>query len=302
MRITNNMVTGSIMTELQQLETQQSSLQTEVSSGLAVTQPSDNPQTFSQVIELQGQSNQLQQFDANATQALNVANASYAGLSSLQQIYDRASQLGALGTSAVDGTSQQAHATEVDQLIQQAVQVGNTQLGSSYLFAGTADSSPPIAATTNASGTITAVSYAGNSGATPIPISETSTVVPGTSGETNSGIADFINNLISLRDALQSGGATGISAANSNLSASEDVITTAVADNGAVQARIQSDQTQQQALASQDATMISNAADADLPTLMVQLNQAQLAYQAALQSSASVMHLSILNYINLSST
>ena len=48
--------------------------------------------------------------------------------------------------------------------------------------------------------------------------------------------------------------------------------------------------------------MISNAADADLPTLMVQLNQAQLAYQAALQSSASVMHLSILNYINLSST
>jgi flagellar hook-associated protein 3 FlgL len=299
MRITNNMVTSSIMTELQQLETQQSSLQTEVSSGLAVTQPSDNPQAFSQVIELQGQSDQIQQFDANATQALNVANASYAGLSSLQQIYDRASQLGTLATSAVDGTSQQAYATEVDQLIQQAVQVGNSQLGGSYLFAGTADSSPPISAATDASGTITAVSYAGNSGTTPIPISATSTVVPATSGETNSGIADFINNLISLRDALQSGDATGIGTANTNLSSSEDVITTAVADNGAIQARIQSDQTQQQAMATQDSTMISNAADADLPTTMVQLNQAQLAYQAALQSSASVMHLSILNYINL---
>ena len=37
MRITNNMVTSSIMTELQDLETQQSSLQSEVSSGIAVT-------------------------------------------------------------------------------------------------------------------------------------------------------------------------------------------------------------------------------------------------------------------------
>jgi len=299
MRITNNMVTSSIMTELQDLETQQSSLQSEVSSGIAVTQPSDNPEAFSQVVELQSQSNQLQQFDTNATQALNVSSASYAGLSSLQQLYDRASQLGTLGTSAVDGTSQQAYATEVDQLVQQAVQVGNSQLGNSYLFAGTADSAPPFVAATDSSGTITSVSYAGNSGTTAIPISQTSTVSPGTSGETNSGIATFINSLISLRDALQSGDSAGISTANSALTSSEDVITTAVADNGAIQARIQSDQTQQQAMSTQDSTMISNDADADLPTTMVKLNQAQLAYQAALQSSASVMHLSILNYIEL---
>jgi flagellar hook-associated protein 3 FlgL len=299
MRITNNMVTGSIMTELQQLETQQSNLQTEVSSGLAVTQPSDNPEAFDQVLQLEGQSAQLQQYGTNATQALNVANASYSGLNSLQQIYDRATQLGTLGSSAVDATSQQSYATEVDQLVQQAVQVANSQLGGSYLFAGTANATAPFVAATDGNGQITSVAYAGNSGTTPIPISENTTVSPSTSGATNEGIGALINNLIALRTALQSGDTAGVSNATNALGASDDIITTAVADNGAIQARIQSDQTQQQAIATQDASMISTAADADLPTTVTKLNQAQLAYQAALQSASSVMHLSILNYINL---
>jgi flagellin-like hook-associated protein FlgL len=37
--------------------------------------------------------------------------------------------------------------------------------------------------------------------------------------------------------------------------------------------------------------------DADLPTTVVKLSQAQTAYQAALQSAVNVMQLSILNYL-----
>jgi flagellar hook-associated protein 3 FlgL len=299
MRITNNMVTSSMVSEMQQLETQQSTLQSEVASGLAVTQPSDNPQAFGQVIELQGQNAQLEQYGDNANQAMNVANASYSGLNSLQQLYDTASQQGTLGSSATNSTTQQGYATEVDQLIQQAVQVGNTQLDGSYIYAGTADSTPPFVTTENSQGQIASVQYVGNSDTTPIPISQNATVSAGTSGATNSGIADFINNLVSLRDALQSGDAASINSANTALTPSEDVITTAVADNGAVQARIGSDQTEQQATAIQNETMISDASSVNLPTTEVQLSQNQLAYQAALQSASSIMHLSILNYINL---
>jgi len=299
MRITNNMVTSSMVSEMQQLETQQSTLQSEVASGLAVNQPSDNPQAFGQVIELQGQNEELQQYGDNANQAMNVANASYSGLNSLQQLYDTASQQGTLGSSAIDSNTQQGYATEVDQLIQQAVQVGNAQLDGSYIYAGTADSTPPFVTTENSQGQIASVQYVGNSDTTPIPISQNATVSAGTSGATNSGIADFINNLVSLRDALQSGDAGSISAANTALAPSEDLITTAVADNGAVQARIGSDQTEQQATAIQNETMISDASSVNLPTTEVQLSQNQLAYQAALQSASSIIHLSILNYINL---
>ena len=44
--------------------------------------------------------------------------------------------------------------------------------------------------------------------------------------------------------------------------------------------------------------MISDASSADVVQTMVQLNQAQTAYQAALQSGAKIMQLSILNYLS----
>jgi flagellar hook-associated protein 3 FlgL len=300
MRITDNMVSSSLLNQIQQLTSQQSQLQTEVGSGLAVTQPSDNPAVFGQVVELQSQNQQEAQFSNNANQALDLANASYSGLQSLQSIYDRASQLGALGGNGATGaSSQQSYADELDQLIQQSVQLGNSQLGSQYLYAGTAVSTPPFTAATDSTGTITGVTYGGNAAQAPIPISSTAAVSPATSGATNAGMATFINSMISLRDALNSGDATAINTATTNLSSSEDTITGAVAENGAVQARIQSVQTQQQANTTELNTLIGNDTNADLPSTIVKLNQAQLAYQAALQSSASIMHISILNYLTL---
>jgi flagellar hook-associated protein 3 FlgL len=302
MRITNNMVTNSILGELQQLETQQSSLQTEVSSGLAVSQPSDDPAAFGQVVQLEDQSNETAQFNKNASQALDLANASYGGLDSLQQIYDRASQLGALGNGTLGNASSSTYADELDQLIQQAVQVANTKLNNTYIYAGTAVSQPPFTTTANGSGQIGSVAYTtapGGDQQASIALSPTSSVSPSTSGATNQGIAGFINNMISLRDALSAGDSSGISTASAALASSDDLITSAVAENGAVQTRIQADQTQQQAYATELNSLISGDTNADLSQTIVKLNQAQVAYQASLQTAASVMHLSLLNYVNL---
>ena len=299
MRITNNMVTNTILGELQQLETQQSSLQTEVSSGLAVAQPSDNPAAFGQVVQLESQSNETAQFGKNADQALNLANASYGGLRSLQQIYDRASQLGALGNGTLGKTASTTYSAELDQLIQQAVQLANTKLNNTYIYAGTAVDQPPFTTTTNGSGQIGSATYVGNSQQAAIALSATSSVSPSTSGATNQGIAGFINSMISLRDALTAGDSSAISTASTDLASSDDLITSAVAENGAIQTRIQADQTQQQASAIELNSLISGDTNADLSQTIVKLNQAQLAYQASLQTAASVMHLSLLNYVNL---
>ncbi|MGH7997054.1 MAG: flagellin [Opitutaceae bacterium] len=299
MRITSTMVTNNMLSELQNLESQQSQLQAEVSSGLAVTQPSDNPAVFGQTIELEGESSQLAQYQQNATDALNTANASYSALDSLQSIFDRASQLGTLGTSVTDATSAGAYGEELDQLIQQAVQVANSQVGGQYLFAGTAVSTVPYTTTTDANGNVTAVAYAGNTQQSSVPISATSTVNPGTSGATNQGIATLLNQMVALADALNGGDSSAIASAAQAMNGSEDVLTDAVAQNGAVQSRIQSDQTQLQSESTEMGNLISDNTNADLPTTIVNLNQAQLAYQAALQTSASVMRLSILNYVYL---
>ncbi len=299
MRITDNMVTNSITSELQQLSAQQSTLQTEVSSGLSVTQPSDNPAAFGQVVELESQSRQLAQYGDNASRALSIVQSSYSGLSSLNQIYNRASELSALGTNGAQTTSDlQGYASELDQLIQQAVQVGNSQFGGEYLFAGTAVTQPPYTTTTNASGQITGVTYVGNSTQASVPLSATSSVAPSTSGVTNTGIASLVNTMIALRDAIQTGDTAGAATAATSLTSAEGVLTDAVAENGAVQARIQSDKTQQQAMATEISSQISTATSADLPTTIVKLNQSQLAYQAALETVSKVMQLSLIDYIH----
>jgi len=298
MRITNNMVTTTVLAELQQLDSQQSSLQAEVSSGLAVTQPSDNPGVFGQVIQEEGQSNQLAQFNQNSTQALSVANASYAGISSLTQIYDRATQLATLGNGTLGSAANAGYSDELDQLIQQAVTVANSQSDGNYLYAGTAVDTPPFTTTTNSNGDITAVTYVGNNSQTAIPLSATSSVSPSTSGATNSGVAAMINNMIAVRDALNSGDSAALATASTNLNNSEGTLSTAAADNGAVQLRIQSEQTQEQSTATEVSSLISSQTDANLPTTITQLNQAQLAYQAAMETAVKVMQLSLTDYIH----
>ncbi|HEY3756991.1 MAG TPA: hypothetical protein VGL42_12645 [Opitutaceae bacterium] len=300
MRITNNMVTNNLINEIQSLNTQQSQLQGQVASGLAVTQPSDNPSAFGQVIELESQNQQLDQYASNATQALQVANSTYEGLNSMSSIYDRATQLGSLATGTNGPNAQQAYATELGQLIQQAVQVANTQIGGTYVFAGTATNAAPFTATTDSNGNITAVNYVGNTNQASIPLSPGTSVAPGSTGATNQGLATMINNMISLQTAMVAGNVPNIDTANQAMISDEDTLTNAVAENGATQARIQSEQTQQTNETTELGTVIANDTSVNLPTTEVNLNQAELAYQAALQTAASVMHLSILNYINLS--
>jgi flagellar hook-associated protein 3 FlgL len=297
MRITNNMVTTSVLAELQQLDSQQSTLQTEVSSGLAVTQPSDDPGVFGQVIQEESQSNQLAQFNQNATQALNVANASYAGITSLTQIYDRATQLATMGDGTLGASANTGYASELDQLIQQAVTVANSQSAGSYLYAGTAVNSPPFTTTADSSGDITAVSYVGNASQTAIPLSAGSSVAPGTSGATNAGFAAMINNMIAVRNALNTNDQNALATASTALDNSETTLSSAAADNGAVQLRIQSEQTQEQSTATEVSSLISNQTSANLPATITELNQAQLAYQAAMETAVKVMQLSLTQYL-----
>ena len=249
-------------------------------------------------LDYENQLSQVQQYAKNATQALTVSQASYSGLQSLNSISNRAGELATLGTGTLGSSAMQSYGTETNQLIEQAVQAANSSFNGVYLYGGTAVSSPPYTVARDASGNITGVTYAGNQSQATIPLSATSGVAASTDGTTNTGIATFINNLVSLRDALNSGDSTAVSNTQAGLTDGENVITSAIATNGGIQTRIQAAQSDQTSQVTNLQSDISSVVDADLPTTIVQLTQAQTAYQAALQSAVSSMQLSILNYIH----
>jgi len=302
-----------MLNQYNSLAAKQYTLQNEVSSGLAVQAPSDNPTAMENTLDYNAQKAAQNQYSANIGTLQSRANVIYGALQTLQTV---SSRVGEIATSAGSATASSSdlnnYADEVNKLIQQVVTAANTKDPSTgqYLFGGTASGTAPYTTTTDANGNITSVTYNGNSSVnqTEIGAGQTTSVdIPGantgSSGarglitDSQSG-ADFLNHLIALRNDLQSGNTTSISGTDTtNLQKDENNIAYQVANNGVLQNQLTAASTFATNRVQSLDTMVSNVSSADLMQTMVQLNSAQTAYQAALESGAKIMQMSILNYL-----
>ena len=297
MRIATNSVSDSIVRQIQSLSSQQARLQNQVSTGQRIFQAEDDPSAVGRVLNLETEQRQIAQYTRNTDRALELSQATFSGLQGIKKVSDRATEIGTLGSGATSPDAMRAYASEVGQLIEQALQLANTKLGNDYLYAGTAVDAPPFVATRDASGQITSVAYAGNAARTDIPLSSSSSIAPGTTGDTNLGLRDFLNHLVSLRDGLTAADTAAVTTAQTGLIGTEDELVSALGEHGGIQSRIEANQAQQKDLATSLESLVSKETDADLPTTIVKLNQTQTAYQAALQSAANIMRISLLDYI-----
>jgi len=297
MRVATNTVDSNIISQIQQLSAQQVQLQNEVSTGLRITNPSDDPAAYSRVLSDNSQSSAIAQYGSNASAALAVNQATVSSLTQVKSIADRASQVGILGAGTIGPSAMNAYASEVNQLIEQTVQLGNGKFNNNYLFSGTAVTTAPYSVSRDAQGNITSVSYSGNASQSSIPISSTANIAPGSDSTTNQGLTTFMNNLVALRDALNSGNTAAVSTAQTSLLSTENAVINGISELGAVQMRIQINQDQQTSLSQTLGKLVSDETGADLPSTVVKLTQAQNAYQAAIQSAASIMQKSILTYL-----
>ena len=297
MRITNNTLSENIVRQIQQLGSQQAKLQTQVASGQRIFNPEDDPTAVGRVLNLESEQRQIAQYLRNADRALELSQASYSGLQQIKKVSDRASEIGTLGTGAVSADVRQAYASELNQLIEQTLQLTNTKFRNDYLFAGSNVDQTPFTATRDAQGKVVSVAYTGNDERPSIQLSENASIEPGTSGPTNTGLRDFLSSMIALRDALSAGDSPAITSAQDGLIAGEDMLVSALAEHGGLQTRIEANQSQQQDRADNLESLVAGETDADLPSTIVRLNQTQTAYQAALQSAANIMKISLLDYI-----
>jgi flagellar hook-associated protein 3 FlgL len=297
MRVSTNSVSENMVRQIQQLGTQQAKLQNQVATGQRVSQPEDDPAAVGRVLNLETEQRQIARFQANASHALDLSQASYSGIQAIKKVSDRASEIGTLGAGVVSPAAAQAYATEVDQLIEQTVQLANSRFGNDYLYAGTAVGSAPFVAARDSAGKVTSVTYAGDSNRAAIPLSEATNLTPTTDGTTNLGLRDFLNQLVSLRDALNANNTSAVTTVQTSLIGSEDLLVSSLAEHGGVQTRIEATQGQLADRALSLESLVSNETEADLPSTIVKLNQTQTAYQAALQSAANIMKISLLDYI-----
>ena len=298
MRVPTNSNNDQIVSRISDLATNQSLLQSKVATGQRIFTASDDPASMGRILTLQSEQSSLNQYATNTNYALDLSNATYSSLTQIKKISDRIGELSTLADSNQSQSSLDSYASEVDQLISQTAQLANGKLRNDYLFGGTelsGTAAHPAPFELDAStGTY---SYQGSSNQVSVPISANSSITPGTDAATNQQICDLLNHMVALKTAMTAGDSTTITSTRSLLDTDENNLVSAISGQGAIQSRIQIVNTQRTERMESLTSLVSKERDTDMAQTITQLNQASVAYQAALTSASQIMKTSLLDYL-----
>ncbi len=125
------------------LQVRLNKVQNELSSGLAVTQPSDAPDQVSAILQLHVNIQQNQQVQTNLNSIKSEVTTADQNLSSATTILDQVQTLATEGFGLNQTPATRATiASQVQDLMQQMVSLSQTQASGRYIFSGDADQSP----------------------------------------------------------------------------------------------------------------------------------------------------------------
>ena len=305
MRVTSGMTANNAVYNLNQGQNVLNNLQEQVSSGLVVNQPSDNPLTTRQLLALQDQINSGKQTTSNITKGtlmLNVTNTALTGMMDVMGQVKTAAA--AMLNGATDPTSIATATNNLTQLKAQLIDLANTQDGNQYVFGGFKNS-PPFNAAGNFSGTSDALNVQITSG------SQVSTNLSGGnllrggtppvavgSGATAGGSpVDILGSIDALITAISTSNSAGISDGIKNMATAGDQITAAQTDVAGRLTRLTNAQTM---ITNNQNTLESAYGDmqnVDLAKAGVELSQQTTAFNASLAATAKISQLSLLNYM-----
>lgn len=306
-RVTVGSASAASLAGLQAASSSLAALQQQLSTGNQISAPSDDPAGTVRALELRSDLKRNAQYARNASDAtawLSAADTAYGQITDLVQ-KARTLVVQASNTGASTGQSAGSIADQLAALKQAILKLANTTYNNRPIFGGTtagavAFAQDPVTGVVGYQGDPGTVSRAIGDQNT-VQISQTGTQAFGADG---SNLFDLMDKLVAnLRGSGTPTGATAPPDANTltdplgTIDAALGNLTSARAASGAALSRVQAAQTTQ---ATDQVTIKSNLSsiqDIDLADVAVRVNTAQVVYQAALQTTANVRQLSLLNFL-----
>jgi flagellar hook-associated protein 3 FlgL len=287
------------------LGSEQNKALTQLSTGQRISAPSDDAPAMQRILNLRTEKKQNQQFHRNATDGLEKSKVSFSSLEQIKDLLVRASELAAGVNGASSPNEYFAKSSEINQLIEQGLNVGNTKLRGSYLFAADSPENPAFTATRDSQNKITAITYAGSQNDSAIRIGEDTEIKVGSSVPENEKIETVLNKLIALRNAMDAPASATKSETvigmrgqgTDNLDQLENDILSSISRAGTIQYRLETAMRDLEVRYEATEQLISKDADVDFAEATVRLNRSQMAYQAAIQSGAMIQRNSLLDYV-----
>ncbi|HEV3425838.1 MAG TPA: flagellar hook-associated protein FlgL [Paraburkholderia sp.] len=179
MRISTSQYLGMNVQTMDNQQSELSQLYGEISSGVSLSTPSDNPVGAAQAVQLSMQGASLSQYSSNQSSALTTLQSEDSTLSSVTQTLQSVNtQLLSAGDATLNDTNRSAIAATLTQLNATLMTLANAKSpAGNYLFGGFQSASQPF--TQNSAGTVV---YNGDNGVSSAQISDSTSVATGDTG------------------------------------------------------------------------------------------------------------------------
>lgn len=296
MRVGTGFLYQSIQQRIGQLSSGLRALNEKIASGKKSNRPSDNPVAMVNAMQLKTALAQLDQYGHNLNTGTSWLNLSESAVSQTLDLVGRAKEIATqMASSTQTADTRAVAATEVGQLLDQAISLGNTQLGGKYIFAGYRTNTVPFSKVTV--GGIETAQYNGDTSDFRVQIGKSETLTAGKNGQKVLMDSTIFDTLGYLKKALENNDQSSVGAQLDNLTTVENHINNQIADIGAQSNLLDTKQGVINSLNTDLQEKLSQAQDADMAEVTIQFNTKQLTYQAALAAAARIDQLTLLNYM-----
>jgi len=296
MRVTQGMMVRGFLKNLSQNLSTIDKYNTQLGTGKKVSRPSDDPSTTSLQMRLHSEMRRIEQHLENVDAGITWLENTDAALEEAGAVVHRLRDLAVEGANgALDQDALNAIADEVNGLLNHLVQVGNTNIGGKYIFAGTRTLVAPLQAVYDADGNVTGVQYKGDSGSVELEISAGASVRVNTAAPEV--FFDVINAAINLRDRLLAGDHVAVSNSLGEIDAANDLVLRQRSTVGAKVNRLELTKSRLGETALNAERLLSNVESVDVAEVVMKLSLQQTVYEALLNVGSRVIQPTLLDFM-----
>jgi flagellar hook-associated protein 3 FlgL len=258
-----------------------------VSTGKRIVDLSDDPVGLAQSLEIKSTLANIDQVERNISLGKSWLVATEGSLGNVQNLI---SDTKALCVEMVSATKTAAHRQTAAEIVQNSldeiIALANTQVSGRYIFAGSDTDTMPF----EQDG-----SYNGNDSPFAIKVGNDAVIQIGSDG--GAVFRDAVATLTNLINDLKSDDVDGIRASMDSLDMHLKDLSAKVSDVGSKMNRMEIKENILQELTISNTDRLSQIEDADIAEAVMNLKAVEVAYQAALASSAQIMELSLVDYL-----
>lgn len=295
-RVTQGMLNTQMLRNLNNNLGRMDKLQDQLSTGLRINKPSDDPVGISFSLRYRSELAANDQYQRNVDSTISFLDYSDTVMDQMGQVVHRAREL---AVEAANGTnsdeSLNAIKIEIDQLYNQLTNIGNSQFNGKYIFNGQMTDQKPFPNEANAANTVT------DSGEVLFEIGAGVRIAINKTAEQVFGEPGMVNNafqiLKDLSASLETNDTAGIQKSIGLLDERMDKMLGVRADIGAKTNRIQLAEARLVDIGINIQSLQSKTEDADMALVITQLKMNESVYQASLSTGSKLIQPTLVDFL-----